>query len=102
MYTGRVTISQQNVIDLIRAADLLELTSVKNETLKVIEEHISFDVSIQSLENYAKYSLTIEVYSSFFNALNQIFKFILDVPGHTTSRHGLQLSQVIRGCGQIY
>ena len=59
MYTGRVTISQQNVIDLIRAADLLELTSVKNETLKVIEEHISFDVSIQSLENYAKYSLTI-------------------------------------------
>ena len=45
MYTGRVTISQQNVIDLIRAADLLELTSVKNETLKVIEEHISFDVS---------------------------------------------------------
>lgn len=61
MYTGRVTISQQNVIDLIRAADLLELTSVKNETLKVIEEHISFDVSIQSLENYAKYSLTIIV-----------------------------------------
>ena len=47
MYTGRVTISQQNVIDLIRAADLLELTSVKNETLKVIEEHISFDVSIK-------------------------------------------------------
>lgn len=46
MYTGRVTISQHNVIDLIRAADLLELTSVKNETLKVIEEHISFDVSI--------------------------------------------------------
>ena len=34
-----------HVIDLIRAADLLELTSVKNETLKVIEEHISFDVS---------------------------------------------------------
>ena len=54
MYTGRVTISQQNVIDLIRAADLLELTSVKNETLKVIEEHISFDVSIQFLKNYAK------------------------------------------------
>ena len=48
MYTGRVTISQQNVIDLIRAADLLELTSVKNETLKVIEEHISFDVNIFS------------------------------------------------------
>ena len=48
MYTGRVTISQQNVIDLIRAADLLELTSVKNETLKVIEEHISFDVSWKS------------------------------------------------------
>ena len=45
MYTGRVTISQHNVIDLIRAADLLELTSVKNETLKVIEEHISFDVN---------------------------------------------------------
>ena len=45
MYTGCITISQQNVIDLIRAADLLELTSVKNETLKVIEEHISFDVS---------------------------------------------------------
>ena len=48
MYTGRVTISQHNVIDLIRAADLLELTSVKNETLKVIEEHISFDVNIFS------------------------------------------------------
>ena len=47
MYTGRVTISQQNVIDLIRAADLLELTSVKNETLKVIEEHISFDVGFK-------------------------------------------------------
>ena len=72
MYTGRVTISQQNVIDLIRAADLLELTSVKNETLKVIEEHISFDVSIQSLENYAKYSLTIEVYVSFI--ILQCFK----------------------------
>ena len=54
MYTGRVTISQQNVIDLIRAADLLELTSVKNETLKVIEEHISFDVSIRLLKNCAK------------------------------------------------
>ena len=73
MYTGRVTISQQNVIDLIRAADLLELTSVKNETLKVIEEHISFDVSIQSLENYAKYSLTIEVYIVSFIIL-QCFK----------------------------
>ena len=58
MYTGRVTISQQNVIDLIRAADLLELTSVKNETLKVIEEHISFDVSIRLLKNCAKCSLT--------------------------------------------
>ena len=73
MYTGRVTISQQNVIYLIRAADLLELTSVKNETLKVIEEHISFDVSIQSLENYAKYSLTIEVYIVSFIIL-QCFK----------------------------
>ena len=52
MYTGRVTISQHNVIDLIRAADLLELTSVKNETLKVIEEHISFDVNIFFLSLY--------------------------------------------------
>ena len=68
MYTGRVTISQQNVIDLIRAADLLELTSVKNETLKVIEEHISFDVSIQLLKNCAKCSLTILLFhSTFFN-----------------------------------
>ena len=70
MYTGRVTISQQNVIDLIRAADLLELTSVKNETLKVIEEHISFDVSIRLLKNCAKCSLTINVlfHSTFLNS----------------------------------
>ena len=56
MYTGRVTISQQNVIDLIRAADLLELTSVKNETLKVIEEHISFDVSIKIPNDFCRRS----------------------------------------------
>lgn len=43
MYSGRVDISHQNVIDLIRAADLMELAEIKNETLKVIEEHISFD-----------------------------------------------------------
>ena len=67
MYTGRVTISQQNVIDLIRAADLLELTSVKNETLKVIEEHISFDVSIKLLKNCAKCSLTIYCFIQHFS-----------------------------------
>ena len=100
MYTGRVTISQQNVIDLIRAADLLELTSVKNETLKVIEEHISFDVSIRLLKNCAKCSFIVSF--NIFEYKNHNFEFILDVPGHTTSRHCLQLSQVIRGCGQIY
>ena len=68
MYTGRVTISQQNVIDLIRAADLLELTSVKNETLKVIEEHISFDVSIRLLKNCAKCSFNVLFHSTFLNS----------------------------------
>ena len=73
MYTGCITISQQNVIDLIRAADLLELTSVKNETLKVIEEHISFDVSsfnksvncvhtcVKTKILYSKFALTLLV-----------------------------------------
>ena len=61
MYTGRVTISQQNVIDLIRAADLLELTSVKNETLKVIEEHISFDVSSKLREIFAVWLQTYQI-----------------------------------------
>ena len=37
VYTGHVEITGQNVIDLIRAADLLELAEVKNETLKVNE-----------------------------------------------------------------
>ena len=90
MYTGRVTISQQNVIDLIRAADLLELTSVKNETLKVIEEHISFDVSKKSLKNCFTCLLT-NTYNRMINEIKCLHSF-LDVPGHTTSRHGLQLS----------
>ena len=90
MYTGRVTISQQNVIDLIRAADLLELTSVKNETLKVIEEHISFDVSKKSLKNCFTCLLT-NTYNRMINEIKSLHSF-LDVPGHTTSWHGLQLS----------
>ena len=81
MYTGRVTISQQNVIDLIRAADLLELTSVKNETLKVIEEHISFDVSKKSLKNCFTCLLTNEVntYNKMINEIKSLHSF-LDVP----------------------
>jgi hypothetical protein len=43
VYTGRVDISHHNVIDLIRAADLLELAEIKNKTLSVIEKHINFD-----------------------------------------------------------
>ncbi len=43
VYTGKVEISHHNVIDLIRAADLLELAEIKNKTLGVIERHISFD-----------------------------------------------------------
>ena len=45
MYTGAITIDENNAVDLLRAADLLELTTVKSMTLKHLEEHISFEVS---------------------------------------------------------
>ena len=43
IYTGQISINQQNVIDLIQAADLLELTEVRNQSLEVIEKHVTFD-----------------------------------------------------------
>ncbi len=50
VYSGHLEITHHNVIDLIRAADLLELTEVKNQTLKVIEEHITFDTYLDIRE----------------------------------------------------
>lgn len=50
VYTGHVEISHHNVIDLIRAADLLELTEVKHETLNVIAEHINLETYLDIRE----------------------------------------------------
>ncbi|TRY74577.1 hypothetical protein TCAL_04599 [Tigriopus californicus] len=50
IYSGQVQISHLNVIDLIRAADLFGLSAVKNQTLKVIEEHITFDTYLDIRE----------------------------------------------------
>ena len=45
MYTGKISLTQSNAVDIIKASDMFELTAVKNTTLKFIEDYISFDVS---------------------------------------------------------
>jgi hypothetical protein len=50
VYTGHVEISHHNVIDLIRAADLLELSEVKHETLNVIAEYINLETYLDIRE----------------------------------------------------
>ena len=51
MYTGKISLTQSNAVDIIKASDMFELTAVKNTTLKFIEDYISFDVSATLLHN---------------------------------------------------
>ena len=46
MYTGCLDLSESNVVDLIWAADLIQLTEVKQQGLNKLEEIINFSVSI--------------------------------------------------------
>ena len=45
MYTGCLDLSDNNIIDLIWASDLLQLTEVKQQGLNKLEENINFSVS---------------------------------------------------------
>ena len=49
MYTGCLDLSESNVVDLIWAADLIQLTEVKQQGLNKLEEIINFSVSITKL-----------------------------------------------------
>ena len=53
MYTGKISLTQSNAVDIIKASDMFELTAVKNTTLKFIEDYISFDVSATLLHNFS-------------------------------------------------
>ena len=44
MYTGKISLTQSNAVDIVKVSDLFELTAVKNTTLKFIEDYISFEV----------------------------------------------------------
>ena len=49
MYTGCLDLSENNVIDIIWAADMLQLTEVKQQGLNKLEEIINFSVSTNSM-----------------------------------------------------
>ena len=48
MYTGKISLTQSNAVDIVKVSDLFELTAVKNTTLKFIEDYISFEVRYTS------------------------------------------------------
>ena len=49
MYTGKISLTQSNAVDIVKVSDLFELMAVKNTTLKFIEDYISFEVRYNSL-----------------------------------------------------
>ena len=78
MYTGKISLTQSNAVDIVKVSDLFELTAVKNTTLKFIEDYISFEVRYNSLifatvTTLSKFTLiyTLTILQALFGLCNQ-------------------------------
>ena len=74
MYTGCLDLSESNVVDLIWAADLIQLTEVKQQGLNKLEEIINFSVSITKL------IVLIDIYTPGWNVWGECLFYEVNDP----------------------